>query len=106
MALGALTIVERIDSQGPRRISRCTLVGDGAYPTGGSTGLLAALRTALKSAGENIISVKAEGNNGDRLLEYDHANEKLIVRVISTAAEVANAVDLSGVTFGLVVESG
>jgi hypothetical protein len=104
MALGTLAIVSSVVGGGIF-VDRCTLVGDGSYPTGGSTGLLAKLRTLHKSNGLSILSVKPEGDNGDRLPEYDHANAKLKVRVISTAAEVANATDLSGVTFGLVITS-
>jgi len=102
MPLGNLTVVERIDALGPMRALRCTVVGDNAYPTGGSPGLLAKIRAALKGQ-ENIVAVFGQGDNGDRLLEYDHANDKLRVRVISTGAEVAPANDQSSATYGLVI---
>lgn len=101
MALGNLTIVERVDAVGPVFHFRCTLVGDGAYPAGGSTGLLAKLRTATGMPNLNIISVKDEGILADAA-EYDHANEKLFIRVKATGVESAVA-NQSGVTYGLYI---
>jgi hypothetical protein len=101
MALGALTIVEQANSPGPVKHYRVTLVGDGAYPTGGSTGLLAKLQAAANGEALNIVSVQgcsAPGTTSE--LEYDHANEKLYARVRSTQAQ-SEVSDQSGVTYGL-----
>lgn len=104
MALGALTIVSSAAAVGPLKLYRCSLVGDSSYPTGGSTGLLAKLKAATDENGLAIVSVQPEGvSNGDRHLEYDHANEKLLVRVMSTGLERAAATDESGVTYGLLI---
>lgn len=105
MALGTLTIVEKVTAPtGPVFFLRCTLVGDGAYPAGGSTGLLAKLREALKAPNLNILSVKDEGILADAP-EYDHANEKLFIRVKATGVESAVG-NQAGVTYGLFVVAG
>lgn len=101
MALGALTIVERVDAVGPVFHFRVNLVGDGAYPAGGSTGLLAALRAATGMPNLNIISVKDEGILADAA-EYDHANEKLFIRVKATGVESAVG-NQAGVTYRLYI---
>lgn len=104
MALGTLTIVESAAAAGgPVFVYRCTLVGDSSYPTGGTTGLLAKLRTAASKPSLNILSVQGEGDNGDRHLEYVHSSEKLFVRVMSTGADTANATNESGTTYGLTI---
>lgn len=101
MALGALTIVEQVAAVGPVFHIRATLVGDGAYGAGGSTGLLAKLRAALNLPALNIISVKDEGILADAV-EYDHANEKVFVRVKATGVESGIA-NQSGVTYSLYI---
>jgi len=106
MALGTLTVVESVAGVGPIRVDRVTIVGDGAYPAGGSTGLLAKLRTALKLPALNIVSVKGQSDPATvSELEYDHTNEKLFARVRTTGVESAVS-NQSGVTYGLVVTSG
>jgi hypothetical protein len=107
MALGALTIVEKIHmGGGPLWALRCTIVGDGAYAAGGSTGLLAKLKTALKDDQINIISVQDSSPPATvSRLEYDHANEKLFARVRTTGVESAVA-DQSAVTYGLDIVAG
>ena len=106
MSLGALTVVEKLEASAPVIVARCTLVGDSSYPTGGSGGLLAKLQAALGGRQVNIISVQGEGPNGDRHLEYNHAADKLLVRVMSTGVETANTTNESGVTYGLTVHCG
>jgi hypothetical protein len=103
MSLGTLTIVESVIAPGPVFIDRVTLVGDGAYGAGGSTGLLAKLRAARKADNLDIISVKDEGILADAC-EYDHTNEKLLVRVKATGVESAVA-DQSAITYRLVITS-
>lgn len=107
MALGALTILEKIQSGGgPTFHLRCSIVGDGAYGAGGSTGLLAKLRTALKDDQINILSVVGQSDPATLSeLEYDHANEKLFARVRTTGVESAVA-NQSGVTYGLCIVAG
>lgn len=106
MALGALTVVESVTGVGPVRVDRVTILGDGAYGAGGSTGLLAKLRTALKLPSLNIVSVKGQSAPATvSELEYDHTNEKLFARVRTTGVESAVA-DQSAITYGLVVISG
>lgn len=103
MALGAITVVENAAAQGPVFWDRVTVVGDDAYPAGGSAGFEAAYRAAAK-ADREIVAIVNDDLNGDNLLEYDHANDKLFVRVRSTGVESAVA-DQSGTTYRLTVVS-
>lgn len=101
MALGALTIVEQANSPGPVKNYRVTIVGDGAYPSGGSTGLLAKLQAAANGEALNIISCRgcsAPGTTSE--LEYDHTNEKLYARVRTTGVQ-SDVSDQSGITYAL-----
>ncbi len=105
MSWGTLTISESGKApSGPLFVDRITLVGDATYVTGGTTGLLAALRTAKGMPNLDILSVRGEGDNGDLQPEYVHATDSLLIRDISTGADHGNA-NLSGTTFGLVVIS-
>ncbi len=104
MSLGTLTVLEGGESpNGPLWVERCTLVGDSAYPTGGSVGLLAALRTLKKSNNLNIIAVFGQDNAGKQI-GYDHANDKLKVYAAG-GTETANSTDLSASTLNLVIIS-
>lgn len=106
MALGTLTGVSAAAAQGPIFIDTVTLVGDSAYPTGGSTGLQAKLQT-LRGDGRVIVFVNVADASGN-VLVYNSTNEKLIVYQQDAGgalAEPANATDLSGTTFKLVIVS-
>ncbi len=104
MSLGALTIVDKANSAlGPIFHDRVTLVGDGAYPTAGSLGLLALYQAAVKSK-RTIIAI-IPGDCGDAVPSYDPVTDKLFVRVMSTAAEVANTTNLSGSTYKFTIVS-
>lgn len=106
MALGALTVVEQQAAVGPLFAVRCNILGDGAYPAGGSTGLLAKLRTAMALPNLNIVGVIPQSlPTTVSELEYDHTNEKLFARVRTTGAESAVS-DQSAITYGLVVLCG
>lgn len=103
MAIGTLTLVEKVEaSGGPLIVARCNMVGVASYATGGNTGLLAALQALLGRA-VDIISVRSEGSNGDDVIEYVHSSDKVFHRVMSTGLEVANATDLSATTYGLCI---
>jgi len=103
MALGTLTVVEKVAAVGPVKFFRCTLVGDGAYPAGGSTGLLAKLQAASFGESLNILSVASQSAPSTvSELEYDHTNEKLFARVRATGVESAVA-DQSAVTYQLCI---
>ncbi len=98
MALGAMTNdKEHLSNPGPMGLARLSFAGDGAYPTGGTAGFQALVRTLLKKPGLEVIDV-ISGDCGDNLVHYDKANDKLKQRVISTGAEAANASNQSGVT--------
>lgn len=112
MSLGALTIVKSIELGNAKLVS-ATLVGDSAYPSGGSSGLLAKVRAALGDGYTQILSVQNE-HNADARLEYIPpvfttagdpttavaSGDKLFVRVPSTGAESAVS-DQSGTTYNL-----
>lgn len=101
MALGAMTKQESVGAVGPVFYDRISFAGDGAYPTGGTPGFQTAIQALLK-AGRKVLTV-IPGDCGDNLVTYDSANDKLKCRVASTGAEVANAANLSAVTFNLTV---
>lgn len=105
MSLGALALVDKADAVGPVFTDEVTLVGDGDYPTGGSTGLLAKFQAA-RGQHHTIVAAQPYGSGGgDYKCEYNPATDALLVRLISTGAEVAAHTNLSGVTFGLIVTS-
>lgn len=60
--LGTLTVVDKVSAPGPVHFLRCTLIGDAAYPSGGTTGLLNAVRTALGDDGAVIMAVHDIGS--------------------------------------------
>lgn len=84
----------------PTFFIRLSFLGDDSYPTGGSINFQAFVRAAVSGRAVEVIDV-VPGDCGDNVPSYDKTNDKLFVRVMSTAAQVANAVDLSGVTFNL-----
>jgi hypothetical protein len=103
-ALGTLAAVEHGDAVGPIKIDRITMVGDGDYATGGTSGLLAAFRT-LKEQTVDILAVIDQSIAAGTYLVYDHTNDKMVAFVRTTGVEVAAGVNLSGTTFSLVIVS-
>lgn len=102
MSLGALTIVEKTQGQGPIFVLRCQIQGDGAYAQGGSTGLLAKLRAALGTAGFNILAVIGQSSPAAPAeVEYDHANDKLYAR--ARAGGEFTTADQSATAYGFIV---
>lgn len=124
-ALGTL-VIKKIIELGNAKLVRATLVGDAAYTTGGTAGLLPALRAALKDDGLQILSVTDLGSGdsaggatigvrpeyiqpvfttndvyGDKDPRSAIASgDKLFIRVLSTGAESADA-DQSDATYNL-----
>ena len=111
MAIGTLTVTSQ-DIEGPNAthfVDEITLVGDSSYPTGGMTGVQAALRAATKDQ-RQIVDVRPRGPNGGYDLVWDGDNGKLIAFTVggsagAVKAELANATNLSGTTFKLLVYS-
>ncbi len=101
MSLGLLSIVKNVEL-GNAKLLKATIVGDNAYPAGGSTGLLAKVRAALSDDNAAILSVKDDSGPTASLsrLEYDHTNEKLFARVKTTGVESAVS-DQSALTYTL-----
>lgn len=102
MFLGALTSVLEAGKSpsDPTMMIAATLVGDGSYPTGGSATFSTTLSTALSRSVE-VVAVVGYGVAGGvgYWLVFDAANDKLMVINAASGLEVANATDLSGVTF-------
>jgi hypothetical protein len=90
-----------------------TFPGDTSYPTGGSADFQAFYHSAvyaatgLKPEGRAIVSAYGHGVVGGVLhtLVYDRANDKLLVYTGADGTQVANATNLSAVTFTLTVLS-
>lgn len=112
MALGTVTVTKVRNRAGGSslKIVELTVVGDTSYPTGGTTGLEATLRTAIAAQDERVgslsnldlIAVVQQDATADRLVRYLSGTDALFAQVISTGAQVANAVNLSGETYRLV----
>lgn len=107
MALGTLTSVRAVAAEGPVFVDEFTLVGDSSYATGGNTGLLAKLRAVRKDQRAILKVLASKGSAAGYSCEYVVATDKLIVyledQTSGVVAEVANATNLSGVTFTLTV---
>lgn len=106
MSLGAMTSNVAAAARGPVFIDDVTIVGDSSYPTGGSAGLLAALRL-LRKDNRTILDVKSNATNGGYHVTYVPSTDLLVVRVGATGVdtEVANATNLSGTNFGFLITS-
>lgn len=103
MALGAMTAATPVGQEGgPISIFKLSFAGDTSYPTGGSTGAQALIRTALGKGNIEVLGVLQQ-NLSDHVMRYDKAGDALIVQLMSTGAEVANTTNLSGTTFDLLV---
>jgi hypothetical protein len=104
MALGLLTGVNAAAAQGPIFFDTVTLVGDGAYPSGGSTGLQAKLQT-LRGDGRVIVGVMVADGAGF-VTHYNNANDKLIVYTQDGSGALAEVTgDQSAITYKLIIVS-
>ncbi len=110
MPIGTLTVTAS-DISSPiatTYIDKITLVGDSSYPTGGMTGVQAALQAQTKDQ-RQIVDVRSRGPNGGYVPVWDSDNGKLMLYVCGGSAavmgELANATNVSGTTFKLLVFS-
>jgi hypothetical protein len=115
MAIGTITIVNRVDFGKGEKNFKCTFDGDDNYPTGGTAGadVLAALKLAIKTAaaaagdanvrGAEAVTIKEVIGSDCGQYEPYWASGKLKVLDggSATRAEVANGTDLSGTSFGV-----
>jgi hypothetical protein len=102
MALANLAVNEAAAGDGPIFMDRIEFDGDDAYVAGGTADFEAAYQ-ALVGANRTIVAV-LDANIGNEVLQYDHANDKLMVRLLSTGAEVGNG-DLSGTKYHCTIVS-
>ena len=77
MALGTITVVEKVAAVGPTFTAHVSVVGDSAYSTGGTTGLLAALQAALKDSNLAILSASPCDDNAGYFPVYIKSTDKL-----------------------------
>lgn len=98
MALGPITsIVDGgFGTTGPLSAELINIVGDSAYPTGGTTGFQAKVRALYKSSWE-VMAVIPQDCAGYQPC-YDKANDKLKVFALN-GSEVADTTNLSAVNF-------
>lgn len=110
MAIGAITVVSKSQIPGPLNIDQISFAGDAAYPSGGTPGFQALVRTAL-GKGNVTISHVIPVDCGGYVPEYDTAADKLklLYGDNNNAADgplVENATaDLHTTTFKLIVVS-
>jgi len=107
MALGTFTVDSEVGRRGGYHMNtRISFLGDTSYPTGGTAGFKALVAAALgienPDADFEVLGVYQQ-NLSDNVPLYDRTNDKLLMQVMSTGVEVANAVNLSGITFEVVV---
>lgn len=111
MALGAITVSERVDIGGFARMDLLSFAGDGSYPTGGTAAFQAAVRTALGVGNLEVVGVIPQDCGGYNAI-YDKAADKLKVyygdndnSADGPQVQVPNTTSLSGVTFRVLVLS-
>jgi hypothetical protein len=113
MAIGTVTRVTGGDAGAnpatPTFTDLISFAGDAAYPTGGTTGFEATFRAVSGLQGRQVLSLVATGACGGYTPRYDEANDTLMVFECGADGdpfdEVANATNLSGVTFKVAVTS-
>ena len=100
------------DEQGQRPfqasfMQRLELSGDSSYPTGGTLEIAETYLLTHLGRQCTILDVQGFGYNGSNVLthvvRYIASTDALMVYVLATGAQVANAVNLSTTTFDLVV---
>lgn len=108
MPLGTPTRVAAESAAAERLfVDQLSFAGDSAYPTGGSTNFDQFVRD-LTNDGRNVIAVIGNdcgANDVHYVPPVGSTPGKLKVYVRATGVEVANATDLSAVTFQVVVFS-
>jgi hypothetical protein len=112
MAIGTMTLASKdaAAASAPVFVDRITLVGDSAYPTGGSTGVQAALR-ALTGDQRTILAVFSIALNGGYMPIWDADAGKLLLLnsgagdAKSLPTEIDNDTDLHTTTLELLVIS-
>lgn len=110
MALGTITVPASLDNPGgptPVQVDNISFLGDDGYATGGTAAFQASFRAVTKNNRE-VLAVIGQ-DCGGYVPVYDKANDKLKVYEEGAdggpADEVANAADLSSVTFNVTVLS-
>lgn len=104
--LGTMTNVSHVGEKAsaPTFVDLITVVGDGAYPAGGTPGFAALFNTLVKQ-NRTIVAVHDQSQPTTlSRLEYDFTNDKLLARVRTTGVE-SGVADQSGVTYRLVIIS-
>jgi hypothetical protein len=96
VALTFVDVVASINLEGTNKGLRVVdITLDNSYPTGGEAITAAQLQlSTIDFLGAEIKAPVA----GDKFVSFDPANSKIVVQVMSTAAEAANASDQSTVT--------
>lgn len=97
MALG--TITTKRDTNNLLHVYKCTILGDGAYPTGGTASFKTTISNKL---GKSVKIIDAKGVASGYIATYDYSNDKLKVYT-DALVEASNAADLSAVLFDVTV---
>lgn len=106
MALGAITRIKKV-GQKPSAgtyVDLITILGDGAYPAGGTAAFLAKFQAAVGDARDIVAVIDQSQPTTLSALEYDFTNDKLFARVRTTGVESAVA-DQSAITYRLLIIS-
>lgn len=92
-----------VQPSAPSFLDRVTFAGP-AYVTNGVAGFKTALNAITKDS-RTPLAVVMQDSAGAYTVGYDQTNDKLKFFSVQTHAEVANATDLSGTTFTVLVIS-
>jgi hypothetical protein len=110
MAIGAITVLNKMQISGTLNHDLISFAGDGTYPANGSPGFQAAVRAALGKGNVTVMYVVPQ-DCGGYFPVYDSAGDKLKVFYSdnNNAADgpmIENAAgNLSAITFKLIVVS-
>lgn len=89
-------------------IQNVTVAADSAYPTGGTVGFTTHIRKYLTKFDTRAVKhVEGWGVLAGvlYLAKYDATNDKLLMYLASTGAQVSNSTDLSSMTLNLTIWS-
>lgn len=104
MALGTATVGDEAGKApgSPTFIISLSFAGDGAYTTGGTASFQAYVRAAVSGRAVTVLGVIPQDCGIYRPM-FIPSTGRLMVRTMVDGTQVANAADLSGTTFNLLV---
>lgn len=104
MSLGGITVVSESAAIGPLKFTQIEVVGDSAYPTGGSVGFQDALQNLVDER-RQVVAVLNSGVNGDAHLEYTPQGPPIPITAVTPSTDLlSTGPTLHGLNSGDAVE--